>query len=686
MSTKISAPVPININPGVQPSTDQTAAKTNCYTDTLAVRFVNGIPQKRGGSSSIDFDYGDTVDGTIRNVFTSIINDKIYCVIGTNVRLYAVIGSRLENITPFQASSTAAANSLSTQYNTLGSNPFAAVSGSAVLTVTDSDGASRLQPGDNVTFSGATGFAGILAGSINGVKLVRSTNPLAGTYTINVGTNANATTSGGGASVVRSSGLIRVTVANTLMEDDRVKISGAANTGGISNTLINAEFIIRNVTAAHFDFMTTGTATSSVTAAGGGSTVFYPPIAAGNLNEIVGQGYGAGLYGAGLYGTALVSSSARELPQIWFCDRYANTFIVTPGNQGGIYQWMGSAATAPTPITGSNAPTAVNYAFVASNILVTLGAGGIENRIFASDQNDITTWISSSTNQVFDDDTEGAGRYLSHCPVDNLNLLFTENQTYTFRYIGLPLVWEVLQLDESIGIIAPMARVPVKGMGFWMGTENFYMYRGGKVEVIPANTQRQCTALNYVFGNINWGQKSKCFAWYNPQYNEVWFHYPSATSNECDSLVRVNLLDFTWSIDQMDRTAGENPAVTQNNPILANVGVLYKEEVGTDDDGEPLPFSLTGPKQYLVQNNSFLSGIIPDSLQTGNINLTTAGYRFPQSAVASQNQVYTVGPTTEQINITGAARYWQLNWSGNELGQGWQMGEWATFYQDGARQ
>lgn len=929
MATKVSTPIAIDITPGVRPAADATPSSTPHYTYSQGIRFESGNPQKIGGNIALQFDYGDTIDGTVRSIYTSIIEGQYYALIGSNEKLYAIIGSRLENITPFLTSSNSAANALSTQYNTLGSNPFTSIMGSPTLTVSDVNGANRFEPGDTVYYSGAVGFAGISAGAINGDNIVRSVNPMAGTYTINIGTNATSSTSGGGAAVIRYSGLIRVTEPNTLADGDRVKIqnvavftaasatvttpgtgyapndvltvnggtfgtaaafnvasakaisgtifsvqsgagsyapgdtltivggthsassvftvattgvlsatiaaggtggttgiqtvtgttgtgtkfqasvtiaggvitavnsilvvgnytvnpttitaepvtgaslsgatlnlimgvetitlttagaytslpgspaattssgagtgatinlvwgvnavtvntagtysatpanpvvttdnnagtgatltvsySGTGNFGGIANTDINRDFIVRNASATYFDILTGGFATSSVTGGGGSLAVFYTEIPPGNLNEVVSQGYGAGLYGAGLYGTALISSSGRSFPRIWFFDRYANTFIMTPGNQGGLYQWFGDGSIGPDPIGGDNAPTAINYVFVASDIIVTLGAGGsgMENRIFSCDQDNITVWTSSSTNQVFDDNVEGAGRLISHCPANSLNLIFTENQTYTFRYIGLPLVWEILPLDLGIGIIAPLARVPVKDTAYWMGQENFYLYRGGKVEIIPANTQYQSTAIRHVFDNLNWGQKSKIFAWYNKQYNEVWFHYPSAASNECDSVVKVCLGDSTWSIDTMNRTAAENPTVTQNNPQLANVGTIYKHEFGTDDNGQPLAFVLTGPRRYFGKENVLLSGIIPDSIQIGDITFTATGYRFPQSSTPTYATSFPISPTTEQVVITSSGRFYDYTWSGAVLGQDWEMGQWYESVQTGATQ
>ena len=105
-----------------------------------------------------------------------------------------------------------------------------------------------------------------------------------------------------------------------------------------------------------------------------------------------------------------------------------------------------------------NAPSAINYVFVSNSIVVTLGADGIVNRIKSSDQGDPEQWTSSSTNQVFIDDIEGAGRFISHISVLGDNLLFTERQTYRFTYIGQPFIWRIEKLDDSVGIISQNAR------------------------------------------------------------------------------------------------------------------------------------------------------------------------------------------------------------------------------------
>lgn len=675
---------PIQIRPGVHPSTDSTETATDHYTYSDKIRFMAGVPEKIKGWQSVVFEAGNELEGVARSYFSEILNGRLYGVIGTNTRVYSSVGTRLKNITPLLTSSTAAANSLETQYGTLSADPIATTDGSPIVTITDSD-ASRFVAGDLVTISGASDTNGILAASLNGQKTIRSVS--SGSYTINVGANATSTGSGGGASVVRASGLVNVTSASHGQADgDRIKIDSATAFGGIALGEINAEHIIRNVAAGDFDVMTSGTASSAVTADGGGATVYYKQIPAGLVDEGNPSGYGAGLYGVGLYGTALTSSGARSYPRIWFMDRHADDIILTAGNQTGVYQWDGDSETAPVLVT--NAPTKVNYAFVSNNILVTFGAdtgsGQVENRILASDYADRTVWTSSSTNQVFDDAIEGAGRLVSHIPVEGRNLIFTENQTYSFRYIGLPFVWEIEEVDKTAGLIAPMARCQANGMGFWMGLDNFYMYRGGGVEIIPSNSGDQSTCLHYVFDDINWGQKSKCFAWFNSTYSEVWFHYPSASSEECDRVAVVNIRDFSWMIHKIDRTAAEYPNAKSRNPFLINQTEMFRHEIGNDNDDAAMSFELVSNRKAYGKNNVNLTAIIPDSVQSGNISFRAEGFLFPQSTNKTYDTTMTVSSTTERIPALSSGRFYRFTWSGQQIGQSWRMGQWYEEVQGGS--
>lgn len=686
MTTKVSELAPIQCKAGVQPSTDKTALLTEHWTFSDKIRFVDGVPEKIGGWASVLFSNNGTIKGANRTVYSITINGRVITILGTEKKLYALIGSSLINITPLKTSTVAVANSLSTNYGTLASNPLTTVSGSSTITVTDTS-ASRYVAGDRVTLSGASSVGGISNTLINTQHIIRSIGT--NSYTIHVGGTASSSATGGGASVVRRTGLIQVTsAAHGQSNGDRVKITNAADTGGILAADINKEFIIRNVAANSFDIKTDSFATSSVTGGGGASTIYQEEIDEGRLNASLGQGFGMGLYGAGLYGTSNLSTSGLQYPRIWFADGYGENVILTAGNQGAVYVWDGDTAAAPIVLSG--APAAVNYAFVSDNIVVTFGASNIGNHIFTSDQDDNTNWTASSTNQVFEDFIENTGRLLSHVEVADTNLIFTEDHTYTFRYIGLPLVWEIKNKSSVIGIISPMARCAVNEVAYWMGNENFYMWNGGNIEIIPSNSDKQSTILNYVFENLNYTQKSKCFAWYNKAFHEVWFHYPSANSLECDRIARVNLHDYSWCPDTMDRAGAEYPDILLNLPRLSMYNkttaesVLYRHETGANDNGAALEFSLSTNLRTTGKSTTTEVGIIPDSIQTGTVNLAFDGYLFPQSQTTTYSKTYPIESTTERVTTLVNGRFWMYNFSGAEVNQTWRMGLWQEYIQRGA--
>jgi hypothetical protein len=89
---------------------------------------------------------------------------------------------------------------------TLGANPFATTSGSAVVTVTHA--AHGQTTGNYVTFNGATAVAGLTLNSQYQLTVVN-----ANSYTITALSNANATTTGGGAAVQVTYNLLTINQA-----------------------------------------------------------------------------------------------------------------------------------------------------------------------------------------------------------------------------------------------------------------------------------------------------------------------------------------------------------------------------------------------------------------------------------------------------------------------------------------
>ena len=675
----------ILVTPGVQPITDFTSASTPHFINADKVRFRDGFPEKIGGWQAFTIDNDDVIQGCCRSIFSYNLTNNVRYLIGTHSYLYYLIGSSLTNVTPLETTTTAIANSLDSNYGTLVNDPLSTVSGSNSVTVADSG--TKVRVGDTITLSGSTAVNGIPAVEINTTHFVRtqSTN----SYTFTVTTNATSTGSGGGAAVVQATRIITVNqTAHGYSDGDRIKLQGATGFAGIPAGDINIEHIIRNTSTNAYDITVSTTATSSVSGGGGASTTVQKQIDAGLCDATSAQGYGAGLYGVGLYGTALSSSTGAKPVRSWVFDRFGDNIILTPGNQTNVYTWDSNTSEAPAIL--ANAPTAVNYVFVSNEIVVTLGASGVVNRIQWSDQGNSTIWTAAATNQAGQDDIEKAAGFISQVDVKGINLLFTDSQVYTFRYIGRPLIWETKLLDEKSGIIAKNARVQHNGVAYWMGSDNFYYYRSGNVEIIPSNTTTETTAKKYVFDDINLSQVSKIFCWYNRRFNEVWWHYPSRNSNEPNRVIRFNVKEFHWTIDTHDRSAGEYPTQLKEFPYLSEIGdddnsTIYLHENGTDANGSALAWTLSTPFFDSGKDTANQLGVIPDSTQTGDISCTVNVKKYPQSASIYGNRSLTISPTTEIQSIRLNSRYIQYILSGSEVGQAWRAGLWLEVLSRGGR-
>src|SRR5690606_690262 len=125
--------------PGVEPPTDKTEVTTKHFTYSDKIRFVDGKPEKIGGFIEVEFDYGKTISGYVRSIYSQALNTYYYTMYGSNEHLYSSIGSRLENITPLVDVAVAIPDSLDTHYATLGNDPMASTDGSRQVTVTDSE-------------------------------------------------------------------------------------------------------------------------------------------------------------------------------------------------------------------------------------------------------------------------------------------------------------------------------------------------------------------------------------------------------------------------------------------------------------------------------------------------------------------------------------------------------------------
>lgn len=660
---------PIEVAPGTQPDTDFTQQSTPHWVESDKIRYVDGFPEKIGGWVKQLIQGNLSIQGCPRNIFSYIVSNNVNYVIGTHTSLYNLFGSVLTNITPVKTTTTTLNNVLSTFFGTLGNDPIGTTSSSNVITITDT--AHKLTDGDTVDLSGSTAVNGIPAIEINTSHTVG--NITTNTYDATVTTSATSTGSGGGASVIRATRIVSVADVNDFTDGDNVVISNlGVSVGGIAAGDINGIRKIQSVTGSGYDIVADALATSSVSGVGG-SIDIAEQIEDGTCDPSTGIGYGLGLYGAGLYGVSKTASSPT-LPSIWSFDRFGNLIVLTQGNQTGVFSWDTSVATLPTLIT--NAPAAIDYVFVSNEIAVTLSVDNVGNRIQWSDQGALTTWTPTPENRAGQDDIEGAGKFISHAQLRGFNLLFTREQVYSFRFIDKPFIWETVQIDPARGLIARNARVVVNGICYWMGRDNFYMYRGGNVEIIPSNTISQSTVKKFVFDDINAAQESKIFAWYNEKFTEIWWHVPTSSSLDADKIVTYNIRTGVWATHILDRTAAEYPVVLQSFPRLIQInGDIFNHENGNNDDTSALGFKLVTPFFNGGTQPVTIGGLNFDSIRTGDITVKLRTKSWPKSATSETP--YVINDTINRIAFRRRGRFWQYEVTGNVLNQSWRAGQWS---------
>lgn len=288
--------------------------------------------------------------------------------------------------------------------------------------------------------------------------------------------NSLATTNG--------SPFITVTHASHgLSTGDYVRLSGAADTGGILAANINRAFAVDVVNANSYIVRASTNASSTVSGGGGGSVVAFRQVLSSGIDR-------------------------------WSVDSFGAVLVINPGFDGEIYEWDGTTSTLPTQV--SNAPTA-NWIFVSNNSLIALAADGVPNRIMASSIGDRTAWTAGAPGSTaWQDDVEGITKFMCSAYSRGQSLLFTPSEILLFKYSGLPNLWDYEFLMRSEGITGKKAVCDIEDVVYWIGsTGNAYWFDGSTAQIIPGNT---CEFL------MRANADASSFVRPVPEYRQVWFY------------------------------------------------------------------------------------------------------------------------------------------------------------------
>lgn len=605
----------LQLKPGINREGTDYSTEGSWY-DCDKVRFQYGSPEKIGGwtyYSSAEF-WG---------VARSILPFQCTCgatltALGTHLKFYIESGAAYYDITPLDET-----NALT--------NPFAATSGSAVITVTDAG--HTVQTGDFVTFSGAVTLGGNITAAVLNQEY-QVTYVSASTYTFTATATANASDTGAGGAAV--SAAYQVTTGNSVYT---LGTGWGAGTWGRdawgSGTTVGVGQQLRLWSMSNY-----------------GSAVVFGPR------------------GGGLYYWEYVSTSSlavrgsliSSLPGASHVPLYQNYILVS--DQSRFVITLGSNDYGST---------------TASPMLVRW-----------SDQENYLEWEPMATTQA-GSQLMSVGSFLVCAKQSRQEILiWSDAALFSMQYLGPPYIFGFNTLADNISIMGPNAAIIVNNTAFWMGQDKFFMY-GGTVQALPCLVRSyifddlnkdqawQVTCgQNERFSEIWWHYPSGS-SLTNDRY--VVFNYVENT------WVIGTMARTVW----VDSPLKSNP-IAGIYDTATYKGKLYTHEYGVDDNTTA---PATAISSYLDSSDfaldtgekfGLINRVVPDITFTNStatnpsVTMTFKARRFPGSTYDSSGGSVTRSSTvpveqyTNEVFVRVRGRQLGFRVASDAAGVAWRLG------------
>ena len=631
----------LQFRPGVNRETTSYSNEGGWF-DCDKVRFRFGTPEKIGGWEKYS---GKSFLGTCRALKPFVaLQGESYLGVGTHLKYYINEGGGYNDITPLRLTTAA------------GDVTFAAVNGSAYITVTDSNHGAQIN--DFVTFSGAASLGGAITAAVLNQE-----------YQIN--------------QIVNSS-------SYKIIARDVASLNDITIDGAYTPTPVLAN--------------------GSDTGNGGGSIVGKYQITVGLDTTVAGTGWGAGTWSRGTWGSAANLTAVGDTLRIWSHDNFGEDLIINVRN-GGIYYWDKSTSSSPfqravalSDLAGADptTPTIAKQVMISDRDrhVIVFGCDaqnniGVQDPLLIrfSDQENPLVWSAQATNTAGDLRIGTGSEIITAIETRQQILVFTDKSLHAMQYLGPPFTFGISMLSENITIASPLAAIAVDDMVMWMGEQEFYLYTG-QVQKLP------CSVRSYVFNDFNQDQAEKVTAAVNSSYSEIWWFYPSATvdanglvNQNIDRYVVYNYQEQVWSYGTLARSAWIDRGIGQY-PIAASLdGYLYYHEFGNDDGSVNPPAGINAyiesSQMSMGAGDNFvlLSKLIPDvtfdgsSSPSPNVDFTLQTRRFPGSAYDQttvsdiiRSSTVPVEQYTDQVRLRMRGRSFALKIESDNTGVEWRLG------------
>lgn len=554
--------------------------------------------------------------------------------------------------------------------------------GRALLTWTALDGTIYTGIGTNLKYYVVRG------GALNDITPLRETT-VAGAVTF-AATNGSA--------------VITVTDAdNGVLLNDFVTFSGAVSLGGnITADILNAEHqVTRVVDANTYEITVSVAANASDSGNGGASVIGAYQINTGLDTSVFGTGWGTGPWARGTWGSGSTTAVPGAQLRIWSQDNYGEDLLICV-QDGGIYYWdksggLAARAVAIEDLPGAQAaPTVSKFVIVSERDRHVIAFGcdpeatpGVQDplTIRFSDQENLTEWRTLPTTTAGELRIGTGSEIVGAIQTKQQIVVFTDVSVHAMQYIGDPYTFGLQEVSSSVSLISPNAMVAVGDVVYWMGKNEFYAYDGAVVQI-------PCDVKEYVFSGMNIQQQLKVYAGHSSSFSEVWWFYPSSSSQENDSYVVYNYEQRIWYYGTMARTAWQDRNVLSFPIAISTDGYVYYHENGLNDGSVNPPAALAPHIESSVIDMGdgdqfmFATRIIPDLTFRNSTNvaptatLTLKARNFPGGAYfASDTDPVTKTSTlpveqfTNELFVRLRGRSMSLRIESNQTGTAWRLGD-----------
>lgn len=479
-----------------------------------------------------------------------------------------------------------------------------------------------------------------------------------------------------------TSGSSTLTIAATghgAATGERVELVGYDLTAaGITNDELNRTHFVTSVPDANTVTVELAETATSTVSGGGGTGDINFLLSPGAEGTVFGDGWGAGAFGAEAYGTPRTTLVVASRARVWSLDTWGEILVGTYRN-GTPVKWD------PTNDGINTRASAIPNAPRGDLLLVTspdrhlvlfgteLPGSSVLNRLLVRwcDQEDFTEWTVTATTTAGFQLLSNGSEILSVEGSSRQNIIWTDTTLTGMQFTGPPFTFGFNQLDRTPEIVSRNAAVEVDGTLMWMSLGSFYVY-DGVARVLP------CPIKDVVFDDYNVDQKEKFFGVSNQAFQEVWWFYVSADSDEIDKYVVFNYVTQDWAFGTLSRTAWEDAGINDNPTAVDAGGTKYLHEVGLSADGSPInayiesaPFDISEGDQMM-----YVRGIVPDARMVGDdtMEIVLKGQRYPQAASTSYGP-FTISDDTDRVRVRLRVRQVVFRYESDSDKLFWQGGK-----------